>query len=78
MAYGLDVTDLIYTDANLVDQGTLEDHEIDLDIAGEKNFELRADHHIMQNGSIWHVDGSELGGIVGKFETDPTLQMYLR
>lgn len=71
MAYGLDVTDLIYTDADLKDQGTLEDHEIDLDIAGEKNFELRSDTHIMTNGSLWYVDGTEFGGIVGKFETDP-------
>ena len=71
MAYGLDVTDLIYTDSNLVDQGTLEDHEVDLDIAGEKNFELRSDSHIMEHGSLWYVDGTEFGGIVGKFETDP-------
>ena len=71
MAYGLDVVDLIYTDANLEDIGTLDDHEIDLDIAGEKNFELRSDHHIMEHGSLWYVDGTEFGGIVGKFETDP-------
>lgn len=71
MAYGLDITDLIYTDADLKDQGTLEDHEIDLDIAGEKNFELRSDTHIMTNGSLWYVDGTEFGGVVGKFETDP-------
>ena len=71
MAYGLDVTDLIYTDANLYDQGTLENHEIDLDVAVEKDFELRSDDHIMENGSLWYVDGTEFGGIVGSFETDP-------
>ena len=71
MAYGLDVEDLIYTDANLNEIGTLEDHEVDLDVAGEKNFELRSDFHIMELGSLWYVDGTEFGGIVGKFETDP-------
>lgn len=40
MAYGLDVLDLIYTDKNLYDIGTLEDYIVDLDIAKEKNFEL--------------------------------------
>lgn len=80
MAYGLDITDLIYAnwehdpdrdEDRWVDQGTLEDYEIDLDVAIDKNFELRSDHHIMTNGSLWYVDGTEFGGIVGKFETDP-------
>lgn len=71
MAFGLDVEDLIYTNPDLVDQGTLEDHEVDIDTAVEKDFELRADSHIMDIGSLWYVDGTEFGGIVGKFETDP-------
>lgn len=69
MAYGLDVLDLIYTDDNLKDVGTLEDYEVDLDLNGEKNFELRTSDFIMDKNCIWYVDGTEFGGIVDGYST---------
>ena len=71
MAYGLDVVDLIYTDPNYVDVGTLEDYEVDLDINGRKDFELRIDSYIIEPRSIWYVEGTEFGGIIDGFQTDP-------
>jgi len=71
MAFGLDVVDLIYTDADFVDAGTLADYEVDLDLAGSKDFELITDEYILSPGSLWYVDGTEFGGIVDGFTTDP-------
>lgn len=71
MAFGLDVTDLIYTDPDFVDQGTLTDeYEVDLDLAGSMDFELRVSDFVMEPESLWYVNGTEFGGIVDGFETD--------
>lgn len=70
MAFGLDVTDLIYTDPDFVDQGTLSSYEVDLDIAGSMDFELRIGEFLIKPGSLWYVEETEFGGIVDGFETD--------
>lgn len=72
MAYGLDVTDLIYTDQNRKDLGTLDSYEVDLDLAGEKNFELSIDEFLIPEKGFWYVEGTEYGGVIDGFETDST------
>lgn len=70
MDYGLNITDLIYTDENRYDLGTLSDYEVDLDLAGEKDFELSIDEFVIPEKGFWYVDGKEYGGVIDGFETD--------
>lgn len=65
--------DLIYTDANRVDQGVLLDYELDLAFgADENNFECRiqSDSHCCEAGSLLYMEGTEYGGIVDGIEVD--------
>ena len=60
--------DLIYTDANGVDQGVLSAYDFDLSYgATENDFELLlgADEATLEPGSFIYMDGEEYGGIVG-------------
>ena len=70
MAFGLDVTDLIYTDPSFVEQGVLDTYEVDLDLAGSMDFQLRTDSYVAEPKSLWYVAGTEYGGIIDGFETD--------
>ena len=74
MAYGLNVADLVYTDPDLNDIGILEEYSVDLDINGEKTFELECDSFVMDKGSIWYVEDTEFGGIVDGYETNSNEQ----
>lgn len=65
--------DLIFTDANRIDQGVLLDYELDLAFgADENNFECRiqAGSHCCEAGSLLYVEGTEYGGIVDSIESD--------
>ena len=65
--------DLIYTNANLVDQGVFLDYELDLAFgADENNFECRipANSHCCEAGSLLYMEGTEYGGIVDSIESD--------
>lgn len=65
--------DLIYTNANRVDQGVLLDYELDLAFgADENNFECRiqSNLHCCEAGSLLYVEGTEYGGIVDSIESD--------
>ena len=75
MAYGLEVVDLIYTDPNLNDVGTLSDYSADLDLCGEKDFELECNEFVMQKGSVWYVEDTEFGGIVDGYDTNSKEQV---
>lgn len=72
MAYGLDVNDLIYANSSRTELGTLEDYEIDLDIAGSKDFELKIQNFMLEPGYFWYVDNTEIGGIIDGYSTDPS------
>lgn len=65
--------DLIYTDANRVDVGILQDFELDLAFGEEENdFELvmpLAAHCLDRNYFIY-IEGTEYGGIIDGFEVD--------
>ena len=65
--------DLIFTDANRIDQGVLLDYELDLAFgADENNFECRIQtgSHCCEAGSLLYVEGTEYGGIVDSIESD--------
>ena len=59
--------DLIYTDANMKDLGTLLDFKMDLAFGiDENNFELSVSNanHVCESGSVVYIEGTEYGGIV--------------
>ena len=57
---------LIYTDANMVEQGYLKHFSADVDVANDKDFEITVaqDNNILQGGSWWYINNTEYGGIV--------------
>ena len=57
---------LIYTDADRVEQGSLKNFNIDVDVAKDKDFEVTVaqDNNILQGGSWWYINNTEYGGIV--------------
>lgn len=60
--------DLIYTDAERVDQGALSAYSLDLSFgADENNFQMTIGiaEAILEFGSIIYMEGTEYGGIVG-------------
>lgn len=70
MAYGLDFQEIYYTDHNRVDQGVLETYEIDIDLAGEKDFRIVSPEPVIPVGGFWYIQNTEYGGIVDAFSTD--------
>lgn len=64
--------DLIYTNANRVDQGVLKTHALDLSFGGsENNFELilGTDEPTLEYGAFSYIEGTEYGGMVGSMKT---------
>lgn len=62
MAYGLDVDAVYYTDHNLVDLGVFDTYEINIDLAKEKDFEIKtADYNAPIDG-YWYIPETEYGG----------------
>lgn len=64
MAYGFDIDEIYYTDHDRVDMGILDTYEIDLDLAGEKDFQIVSPYLTLEIGGFWYVDGTEYGGMV--------------
>ena len=64
--------DLIYMDANRVELGVLKHYTLDLDIANDKDYEIKVldDEAVLQGGYWWYIDGTEYGGRVDKIEHD--------
>ncbi len=63
--------DLIYTDANRIDQGALKAYAFDLSFgATENDFEVTLDvDHTLESGAFVYIEGSEYGGIVDGLKT---------
>ena len=70
MAYGLDIEEIYYTDANRVDQGVLDTYKISLDLAEEKNFSIESPYFLMQADNFWYVPDTEIGGIIDGYNTN--------
>lgn len=64
--------DLIYTDADRVDQGVLHDYELDIDLAKGKDFEIKTDveNAVMAIGSYWYIPDTEYGGRVDRIKVN--------
>lgn len=64
--------DLIYTNADRIDQGVLHDYELDIDLAKDKDFEIKTDpsNAVMAAGSYWYIPGTEYGGRVDRIKVD--------
>lgn len=65
--------DLIYTNSARVDQGVLQDYELDLAFgADENNLEckVQAGSHCCESGSLLYMEGTEYGGIIDSIESD--------
>lgn len=63
--------DLIYQNADRVDQGVMKNFEMDLAYGKDENdFELTIDldEHCLEEGYILYMEGTEYGGIVDKIE----------
>lgn len=64
--------DLIYTDANFNDIGVLRDFTLDVDVAGERDFEIKfpISGAVLKVGNFWYLEGTEYGGIVDCIEVN--------
>lgn len=64
--------DLIYTDPSLQDVGVLKGFELDIDLAGSMDFELKTDpsNAVMAVGSYWYAQDTEYGGRVDRIKVD--------
>lgn len=64
--------DLIYTDTGIIDQGVLRDFELDIELAGKMDFEIKTDltNAVMAIGSYWYALGTEYGGRVDSIKVD--------
>lgn len=62
----------IFSDENRIEQGILQNFEIDLDLTDTKDFELKVDAEVAQlkEGYFWFMDNEEYGGIVDKVTSD--------
>lgn len=66
--------DLIYTNQNGEDVGVLLEHELDLAVGEENDFELTvpANQNVCEAGSYIYIEDTEYGGIVDSIESDTT------
>ena len=62
--------DLTYTDRNRIEQGALQNYEVDFDTTNQKDFQIIVgiNNNVLQGGYWWYIEGSEYGGRVDKFE----------
>lgn len=59
--------DLIYTNANRIDQGVLKSHALDLSYGASENdleITLGADESVLEFGSMLYMEGTEYGGVI--------------
>ncbi len=68
--------DLIYTNAERVDQGTLEAYALDLSFGAKENdFEITLDAaSLLEYGAALYIEGTEYGGIVDGLKTQTKSQ----
>ena len=72
MAYGIDYEGIYYTDHSRSDLGMLTTYTVSLDLADEKNFEIKAGEFAIPEDGWWYILNTEIGGIVDKYKSDST------
>lgn len=62
--------DLIYTDKNRIEQGVLQNFEVDFDTTNNKDFQITVGikNNVLQGGFWWYIEGTEYGGKVDGYE----------
>lgn len=62
--------DLIYTDTNRVEQGVLQNFDVDFDCTNTRDFQITVgiNNNVMQGGSWWYIEGTEYGGKVDAYK----------
>lgn len=62
----------IFSDEDRVEQGILQNFDIDLDLTDTKDFEIKMNADVAQlnEGYFWFMDDEEYGGIVDKISSD--------
>lgn len=64
MAYGLDVEAVYFTDKSLTDIGIIDTYEISVDLAGEKDFQIKTANYTLPIGGFWYIQDTEYGGVI--------------
>ena len=64
--------DVIYTDEHRRDLGVLSDFSLDVDVAAEKDFEIKVpiDHAGLVVGGYIYIEGQEYGGRISRIKVD--------
>lgn len=62
--------DLIFTDSKMNELGVIHTYDLDLDIAGDKSFELTLPDNLLSVGGFWYVIGTEYGGRIDGFKSN--------
>lgn len=70
MAYGLDVEAVYFTDHDLVDLGVFDTYEISIDVAKEKDFEIKTSNYNAPIDGYWYIPETEYGGRIRKRGTN--------
>ena len=62
--------DLIYTDTNRVEQGVLQNFDVDFDCTNTRDFQITVgiNNNVMHGGSWWYIEGTEYGGKVDAYK----------
>lgn len=60
--------DVTYTDVNKIEQGVLQNFEIDFDTTSMKDFQITTgiNNNVLQGSAYWYIEGTEYGGKVDK------------
>lgn len=61
--------DLIYSDQNKIEQGILQNFDVDFDTTSQKNFQISVGikNNVLQGGFWWYIEGTEYGGRVDAY-----------
>ena len=70
MAYGIDYEGIYYTDHARADLGMLTTYDVSLDLADEKDFEIKAEDFKIPEDGWFYILNTEIGGIIDKIDSD--------
>ena len=62
--------DLIYADKSRIEQGVIQNFDVDFDTAGNKDFLIKTGikNNVLQGGFWWYIEGTEYGGRIDAYE----------
>ena len=62
--------DLIYADKSRIEQGVIQNFDVDYDTAGNKDFQITVGikNNVLQGGFWWYIEGTEYGGRIDAYK----------